>query len=169
LMTPTEAAASLSYGLELLEPTLTAKDGDGPWNSALAPGNDVTASLAGYLWAGLASPVSRIRWESAHAVRALCYFDRQEILGPLIRLACRDSAGPFADARLHFYDLHAVQWLVIALARAATASPKAVKPHASYLREQAYRADGHVLIRQFARDALLALHTERAIALPASK
>lgn len=165
MMTPKEAADALSFGLELLEPSLEETEGDGPWKPALAPPNNVPAALAGYLWAGLSSPRAEIRWECAHAVQALCLFDVQAVLTPLVRIAAANTGREFGDERLHFYDLHGTQWLLIGLAKAALSAPTSVAPHVAFLKAQAKRADRHVVIRQFAADALLTLARAGAISL----
>jgi hypothetical protein len=76
-----QAGAALRFGLDLFEPSLEPSDGDGPWSPQLRPPPDVEASVAGYLWAALASPVAERRWEAAHAVRGLCRLARRRAAG----------------------------------------------------------------------------------------
>ena len=152
-----EALDALSFGLGLFDAVLEDRDGDGPWSQALAPAVDVDGAIAGYVWAGLASPRASVRWEAAHVVRRLCMLGQTSLLAALAVLAKAGGGGAFADARLHFYGLHARQWLVIALARAASESPEAVVPYADYLMELALCGDPHVLIREFAARAVLAM------------
>ena len=75
----------------------------------------------------------------------------------LLTLAKAGGGGSFVDARLQFYGLHARQWLVIGLARAAAESPDAVAPYADFLIDVALNREPHVLIRHFAAQALLTL------------
>ena len=75
----------------------------------------------------------------------------------LVDLATASKGGPFADARLHFYDLHGRQWLMIGLARAAKENPEVLFPHAEFLIRLALNGEPHVLIRGFAARAALAL------------
>lgn len=56
LLTHSEALEALMFGMQLLDPILEDKDGDGAWNPALAPAGDIANAVAGYIWAGLASP-----------------------------------------------------------------------------------------------------------------
>ena len=152
-----EALEALSFGLDLLESVLEDKDGDGPWREALSPPAGVEAAIAGYIWAGLAAPKARVRWEAAHVVRALCTLGQEKVLGDLVGLANEGSAGPFADSRLYFYSLHARQWLLIGLARAAKETPGIISPHADFIIQAALNGETHVLIRGFAARAALAL------------
>jgi hypothetical protein len=152
-----EALEALSFGLDLFEVVLENKDGDGPWSDALAASVNSESSVAGYIWAGLAAPRASVRWEAAHAVRALCLLGQKQAVTELVALAKGTTGGPYADARLHFYYLHARQWLLIALARAAKHSPDSVVPHADFLTETALGSDRHILMRKFAAEAVLAL------------
>lgn len=151
-----EALDTLRFGLDLFDDFLKEDDGDGDWSADLAPPTNINGAIAGYIWAGLAAPNSSLRWQAAHAVRGLCVLDRSDILKELINLAKAGKAGPFADRTLHFYELHALQWLLIALARAALENPSAVKPFSAFLTNIALN-NPHVLIRDFAANAILAL------------
>lgn len=152
-----DAMEALEFGLNLFEEALEEEDGDGPWTPALAPPLDLVNALAGYVWAGLAAPRGSLRWEAAHVVRGLCTLKREPILARLVEFAEGSTGGPFADARLHFYHLHARQWLLIALARAANESPEMLLPLVEFLMQFALGGEPHVLIKEFAASALLRL------------
>ena len=152
-----EALEVLTYGLSLFDPVLEDKDGDGPWSDSLTPPTSIPASIAGYLYAGLAAPAAMIRWQAAHAVLTLCALGRDEVLRHLMIHARAKSGGPFADAQLPFYQLHGLQWLMIALARAAIEFPAILAPLASHIVELALDDQPHVMIKQFAARAALAL------------
>lgn len=156
LVTP-DATEALEFGLSLYEDALANEDGDGPWSQALLPPEDIEFALAGYIWAALAAPEAAKRWEAAHVVRLLCGFKRTEILGRVIELAQTERAAPFVDERLPFYSLHARQWLVIALARAAIDDAQPVAPHFEFIVALALRERPHILIRSFAAEAALSL------------
>ena len=156
MVTPDEAAEALDFGLALMEPLLLDGD-DGPWRPEIAPPPTMPEALAGYVWAALASPWAERRWEGAHTVRALCLVGRDEVLRHLAAMAEAGSGGPFAAPDLTFYALHAKLWLVIGLARAAAHDPERLAPFLPLLRRCATRSDPHVLIRDFAAMALLAI------------
>lgn len=156
-LTADEALDALKFGLDLYSPTLEEKDGDGQWASSLLPPADPLASLAGYIWAALAAPEATLRWEGAHAVRGLVELGRQAVLNSLMKLSTTLGGGPFGDARFVFYQMHAVQWLLIGLARGAMESPKILSPWADQILDLALCEQRHVMIRQFAARAGLAL------------
>ena len=152
-----EALEALLFGLDLFDPILEDTDGDGPWSSRLEPPSEIEGSVAGYIWSCLAAPRASLRWEAAHVIRALCTLGEEKVLEHLITIANEGSADAFYDARLHFYELHARQWLLIGLARAAKDRPDIVAPYADFLIKLLFDSKPHVLIREFAKKAILSL------------
>lgn len=167
------AQEALDYGLDQFESVLKEEDGDGPWSDALAPPGDLTDAVAGYLWAGLGDPRDIVRWETAHAVLGICGVGRPEVLARLVHIAAAGSGAAgggdaFADAKLLFYRYNALQWLVIALLRAATEYPDAVAPHLEFLTRLVLGGEPHVLLRQMAARASLAVEDARPGSLDSS-
>jgi hypothetical protein len=156
-LTSDEALEGLAFGLSLFDPILRDKDGDGPWSTDKASPSDITASIAGYIWAGLGAPASILRWESAHAVLELCALNRKSVLSHLFALASAGKGGPFVDSRLPFYGLHALQWLMIAAARAATEYPAALAPYGQQIARYALGDSSHVMVREFSARAARSL------------
>jgi len=152
-----EALSALSYGLELFNTVLEQTDGDGPWSEKLAPPAVVEDAMAGYIWAGLASPVTATRWEAAHTVVALCALDRKILIDGLFTHAVNDTKMPYGDRRFEFYSLHARQWLLMASSRAALEHPCALVTHVDYLLANADQGQSHVMIRLFAARTLMTL------------
>lgn len=165
-LTDDEALGTLSYGLELFDAVLEESDGDGPWSQKLSPPTTAEDALAGYIWAGLASPVTATRWEAAHTVVALCALNRKQITEALFTHAINDTKIPYADARFEFYSLHAHQWLLIAASRAALEYPATLVAHLGYFLVKADPDQHHVLIRLFAARTLMALIEQGLINLP---
>lgn len=161
----TQATEALSFGLGLFENTLEESDGDGPWSAALMPPATTDEAVAGYIWAALGAPQAALRWEAAHAVRALCTLDWKEVLDKLINFGKGATAGPFTDAKLHFYHRHAHQWLLIALARAAVETPAVLASYGEFFLHFALHDAPHVLIRRFAATAALALANNQCLQL----
>ncbi len=159
-----EALEALDFGLHLFNPVLEDRDGDGPWSKELLPSNDTEVALAGYIWASMAAPEAVLRWEGAHVVFGLAALGRQDLLTCIVRFAVEKKGGPFVDARLPFYVLHAFQWLLIGIARAATEFPEVIAPFADQIVDWALKDQPHVLIRQFAARAALALMNNDALA-----
>ncbi|RFC31657.1 MAG: NACHT domain-containing protein [Candidatus Nitrotoga sp. SPKER] len=156
-LTKDEAMEALSFGLDLFDTALTDEDGDGPWSLKFTPPAHMDGSLAGYIWGCLAALRASLRWEAAHVVRSLCVLGHQRTLDHLVALASGAPASAFHDSRLYFYELHARQWLLIGLSRAAKNRPDIVTPYADFLIDLAFTGEPHVLIREFAKRTLLAL------------
>lgn len=152
-----EALEALNFGLDLFTPVLEDRDGDGAWSNSLMPPVDVKASLAGYIWACMAAPEGVLRWSGSHAALGLVALGRGDVLGYAANLASRQSGDVFVDARLPFYSLHALQWFLIGIARAALDYPVALSPLASQIVDWALKDQPHVLIRHFAARAALSL------------
>jgi len=160
LLCPSDARAALEFGLDLLGELHDPSDGDGEWTEALRPPQTIEASVAGFLWSALASPEAARRWQAAHVVRNLCYLNDRKVIDELVGLASETSSSAFHDPSLRFYDLHALQWLLIAFARAAIESPKVVAAQRLFLERHAQRSNFHVLTRLFAARALLSIHDQ---------
>ena len=152
-----EALDALNFGIGLFENALKEDDGDGPWTDVLTPPSDINAAIAGYIWAALASPQASLRWEASHVVRGLCTFGNQAILDHLVELAKSRQGGPFVDKQLHFYHLHGQQWLMIALARAASENPGILASHSDFFIHYTLEDEPHVVIRHFAAKAALTI------------
>jgi len=152
-----DATVALQFGLGLFDLSFEDKDGDGPWSTHLMPPADVRASLAGYIWASMAAPEGATRWEGAHAVLGIVALERQDVLAYLMQFATERKGGPFVDARLAFYQLNAVQWFLIGIARAAAQYPAVLTPWWQQICNWAIDDQPHILIRQFAARAGMAL------------
>lgn len=161
-----ESLEVLSYGLDLFNSILEDNDGDGVWRASLIPPKTVEDSLAGYIWAGLASPVAMTRWEAAHVVVSLCAMGRTNILSKLFAHASLNTTYPFGDERFNFYSLHAQQWLMIATSRAAQDHGVTLATHLDYFMTLANLNQPHVLIRLFAARTILTLEAKGFINLP---
>ena len=160
LLRPSDARDALEFALDLMENLHDPSDGDGPWKEALRPPEKIGASVAGFLWSALASPEAARRWEAAHVVRNLCLLDDREVIAELVELASGASTSAFHDQGLRFYKFHALQWLLIAFARAALESPEIIAAQQPFLERQAQRSNFHVLIRLFSARALLSVHDQ---------
>lgn len=151
------ADEALNFGLDLLEDVLRPEDGDGPWQPGLQPPQSVIQSLAGYLWAGLGSPVVAERWQCAHVVRSMVELGWAEALQSLATLEASSAAAPYVDQRMEFYIWHARQWMLIGLARGALENPTVLRPFIPLL--QGWLRGDHVLIREIAAQTLRTLVT----------
>ncbi|PTM94467.1 AVAST type 3 anti-phage nuclease/ATPase Avs3a [Mycoplana dimorpha] len=149
-----DALEALDFGLELFSSSLEEKDGDGSWSTNLLPPSDINAALAGYVWAAMAAPETVTRWEGAHAVLGFVALGRKDILEHLFNFSSENVGGPFVDAKLPFYSLHALQWFLIGVNRGAIANAAALAPYGQRLMDLALKGEPHILIRLFAARAV---------------
>lgn len=165
LIQPSEALDVLKFALDLYNFALEDKDGDGPWSQELLPPSNIKRAIAGYLWSALSSPEATVRWEASHAVLGLCKLNRQDIIDELISMPESKEGLPYADVHLEFYYLHAFQWLLIGLCKAALETPESLSKYGSTFINWAITNQAHVLIRQFAAQAALNLHLREVISI----
>lgn len=154
-VSPKEADEALNFGVDLLEDVLRPEDSDGPWRPELRPPQCLISALAGYMWAGLGSPVVAERWQYAHVVRAAVELGWIDFIEALIEWAKTGAAGPFVDQKLQFYVWHARQWLLIGLARGGIENAAALRSAVPLVQD--WLCEEHVLIRELAAQVLRTL------------
>lgn len=92
---------------------------DGAYGSVPAPPTDVSACIAGTIWAALGDISIESRWRAAHATLLLVRLQCNGVLESMAQFADgRQSAAEFLDQRFPVYSLHSRMWLLLALARA---------------------------------------------------
>lgn len=147
------------FGIMLAD--LSPEDsGDGGFADLPAGPTSTAECLAGYLWGVLGDPEHDTRWRAAHCVRLLVELDCQEELDALLGFALGTlDVTPFHDARLPFYDRHARQWLLLALARAAQdpTTHRTVAEFEPLLRKVIFDDGPHVVMQESAKTICLAL------------
>jgi hypothetical protein len=165
LLAPESCLETLRFALGRLERIMREEDGDGPWDPRFDPGRDAAQSIAGLLWIALGTPEDEERWRATHAVRRLANLGEQAVIDALVDHARGQAATPYIDRRLPHYELHALDHLLIALARAAAEVPQAVLPYVADLKKWASRSNRHIFQRHHASRALIALHEAKAFQL----
>ena len=130
---------------------------DGVWTKGLYPPDDFSEIASGMVWRALGSPYAIDRWRAAHCLRTFAKFDRWEVVDNVVARIGRADDEAFQAKELPFYYMHARLWLLIALARMGRDYPAQIARYKdellSYVIED---KDPHVLMRHFARFALLA-------------
>ncbi|MCA9964050.1 MAG: hypothetical protein KC423_07400 [Anaerolineales bacterium] len=160
LIVPEEAKELLDFGLTRFELHIEDNYADGAWADWLIPPNDITVAFAGFVWAALGSPRSEIRWRAAHCVRRLALTGCASEIDALVKWMERDEVGAFGSNKFPFYNLHARQYFLIALARVSLDYPHLLKPHHAIFVEHALRKIDQVLIQRFSAE--IALNIEQA-------
>lgn len=157
LITPEQAADVLDFGLKRFEEHIDDQYADGLWADWLTPPESITEAIAGFIWSALGSPRSAERWQAAHCVRRLAETGCAEEIDALISWMAKDNVGAFGSHKYPFYNLHARQYLLIAIARAAMDVPKIFLKHHAIFAHYALNNITHALIQKFAADIALLL------------
>jgi hypothetical protein len=140
---------------------------DGTWKNGLYPKGGQTDIAAGLIWLRLGSPWAEYRWRAAHSIRCLARFGKWQVVDALVSKFHSTDAHPYQAPELSFYFLHARLWLLIALARMAIDYPEMVAKYATILKAISLDRDApHVLLRQFAAQALLICADSGGLTLP---
>jgi hypothetical protein len=124
------------------------------------------AAMARFFSAYLSDIGVGARWRAAHGLRIACRIGDDILLREVIACADRKMEGTFRDGNAAFYWLTNRLWLVIALDRIALERPSICAQHVDFLISQAIGNElPHMLIREFAKSALLKLEKEGAVAI----
>lgn len=157
---PEDTKELLSFGLERFEQHIENEYADGTWDNWLNPPTNMTETVTGLIWSALGSPRSSMRWKAVHCVRKLAEFDCQEEIDALLMWMQRDTVDSFGSLRFPFYNLHARQYLLIALARITIEKADILKNHQLQFIELAMNDINHILMQNFAADIALAIETQ---------
>lgn len=168
LASPSEAIEALEFGLDRMAGSIPESFGE-LWTCDRIVPDDVEACLAGLLWVTLGSPRAGRRWEAAHVVRALLGREPGRCTQQLAELEAGVSPALFLSLDLPFYELHARQWWLHAIASASRRTPRFVEPYVARLIALAVRSNPHLVIRELAARSLLALEEAGVVLLTAAE
>jgi hypothetical protein len=166
-ISPEEATSLLDFALERFEFHIDDQYADGRWNDWLVPPKDMSVTFAGFIWAALGSPRSEIRWQAAHCVRRLGEMGCEKEINALVQWMERDSVDAFGSHKFPFYNLHARQYLLIAIARVSVDYPQILRRHHTVFSHHALATIHHILIQKFSSE--VALNIEKAFPKTYSK
>lgn len=159
LIAPLEATDLLDFAITRFEDHIDEDYADGPWADWLFPSNTIFDAFTGFIWSGLGSPRSSVRWQAVHCVRRLAEAGCQQEINALMKWMNRDNVGGFGSNRFPFYNLHARLYLLIALARIAIDQPGILKVHYETFLQHALGDFSHILIGKFAAEIALSVET----------
>jgi hypothetical protein len=126
--------------------------------------------VACFLWALLSDIDVRVRWRTAHAVRRLVRFGESAVFKSLFEQYEKKSLPAYRALNAPFYWLAARLWLIITADRIAADDPEALAGQKGVLfRIVSDSGLPHVLIRAFAKKALLKLAEKKGIDLSAEE
>lgn len=165
MIEPHQSKEVLEYGLDLLESDLQSDIADGQWREELAPPENIIESISGYIWSSLASPFNTVKWQAAHTVKLLCYFEQREILSYLINFINNKNYRSFYDQKFEFYQYSATQWLLNALLKVSCNSDNFLAEYVETFQQLADPNRPHLMIRLLASKILLNLFNSKLINL----
>jgi hypothetical protein len=154
-ISPEEAYDVLNFGLMRFENDIDNDFADGVWADWLIPTDSITEAFTGFIWSALGSPRSAIRWRAAHCVRRLAESGCENEIDAVIDWMRRDHDKAFGSKKYPFYNLHARQYLLIAIARAAIDTPQIILKHHDVFSDFAIKSIPHALIQKIAADISL--------------
>ncbi len=158
-ITPEEAVDLLDFALSRFEKHVNEDYADGPWASWLLPPKEFEKAFAGFVWAALGSPRSSVRWQAAHCVRRLAEMGCTREIDALIEWMLRNSVDAFGSHKFPFYNLHARQYLLMALARVAIDNPEILKHQHAIFADLSLSGVPHVLIQKYATEIAMSIET----------
>lgn len=159
-ISPEQAAHLLDFALTRFELHIDDDYADGCWADWLNPPEDISKAFAGFIWTALGSPRAETRWQAAHCVRRLAEIGCEDEIEALIHGMEHDSVDAFGSHHFPFYNLHAKQYLLIALARVSIENPQILKHFHGIFSQQALTTISHALIQKFAAE--IAINIEKA-------
>ena len=116
-------------------------------------------SIGRFLFALMGDIDTRIRWRAAHATRRLARLGESTALEAIFAQYDRTSDNAFRDPTAPYYALAGRLWTVISSARIAHEAPLCLQGvHARLVSIATDRALPHILIREYAKAALISLH-----------
>lgn len=151
-ITPQQATDLLDFALTRFELHIDDEYADGCWDNWLNPLDDMSMGFAGFVWSALGSPRTETRWRAAHCVRRLAEIGCEPEIDALIQWMESDSVNAFGSHKFPFYNLHARQYLLIALARASIDNPQILKHHHTVFSLHALENAPHILIQKFSAE-----------------
>ena len=154
-ITTQEATDLLDFALGRFEEHIDNDYADGYWAEWMMPPDSIIDAFTGFIWSALGSPRSEIRWRAAHCVRKLAEMGCEAEIDALINWLVKDKVAAFGSHNYPFYNLHARQYLLIAIARATIDRPDLFRKHYVIFVQQALNEIPHTVIQKYAADIAL--------------
>ncbi|WMT40489.1 hypothetical protein RE628_25410 [Paenibacillus sp. D2_2] len=146
-----EAIYLMDFALARIEMHIDEDYADGKWSKLIVPPTELSESFAGFIWAALGSPQSKLRWQAAHCVARLAEGNCIKELEDLIKWMKKDSVDSFGSSHFVFYNLHARLYLLIALARISVENAQILQPYHEVFAYYALEFK-HIIIQKYAAD-----------------
>jgi len=141
-----EAKAVLDYSLGRFELHLDEDYGDGQWGDWLRTDTELSQGVAGYLWSALGSPCRETRWRACHCIVRMADFGNGQLIRNLFSWLEMGQVGAFGSKNFPFYNLHASQYLFIAIFRISASDPGQLKEYSALFIEYGLKQQ-HLIIQ----------------------
>ncbi|MBB1411496.1 hypothetical protein [Pseudoalteromonas sp. SG44-17] len=152
-----EAQELIDFALYRLEVFLDEDYADGTWNEENKLPRNVPHAIASYIFANLGSPHAGERWRAVHAVIRLYQLNCRNEINLLIECYNSGVSPLYIPAKYEFYDLHAKQYLLVALTRCAYESPEILADSKSLFATIALNKNQGILFQYYAKQICLSL------------
>ncbi|RBQ29471.1 F0F1 ATP synthase subunit delta [Aliarcobacter vitoriensis] len=159
LITSEETKELLTFGIEQFKEDLEDDSSDGIWQDNLIPPSNINDTLGAFIYIALGSTKAEDRWRTMYTIRMLCEFEEKEIINSILRQLENYNIS-FIDKHFKFYDLHAKQYLFIALARVALDDSKILRPYSNIFKYYSIDWLSHALIRKYCVDIALLIEKQ---------
>jgi len=159
-ISPQQATNLLDFALERFELHIDDDYADGSWADWLNPPEEMSMAFTGFIWSALGSPRAETRWRAAHCVRRLAECGCKDEMRALIQWLERGKVDAFGSHKFPFYNLHARQFLLIALARVSIDYPAMLRDYHAIFLKHALANNTGILTQKFSAD--IALNLENA-------
>ena len=141
--------------------------GEGQWSDKLFSNDNVEESMAGLIYSALGSPSSEYRWKAIYAIRQLAIYDETNIIDFLIIRAQKEDIDVYGFSEYKFYNLHALQYLLIALTGISISKPYILEKHIKFLEEKLSKR--HIIIQKYTADIILNINKSTKEILDAAR
>ena len=112
------------------------------------PEESIDVAIANFIWSALGDPCSTVRWQAAHAVRTAFELSINDVCKGL-RNAVEYGIKPgYADENFPFYEMSAIEWLLIAIKRVARDNPELIISFMSLISILSTRYPDHAIIQK---------------------
>lgn len=156
LLSPGDSEDLVNFGIGRFEKFITPEFADGKFSDTLFPKCDTEEAFAKLLWFFLGAPEAEIRWRAAHCVTNFCLENNHTVIQVLQRCYQGETIQAFMSPGYPFYEYHAKQYFLIALAKVAREDKEKIVVPQNFFEGIATNEE-HILLKKYALDILLKL------------
>ena len=153
LLPPGDSEDLINFGISRFEKFIAPEFADGKFSDTLFPQCNTEEAFAKLLWFFLGAPKAEIRWRAAHCVTNFCLENNHTVIKVLQRCYQGETIQAFISPGYPFYEYHAKQYFLIALAKVAREDKEKIVLPQNFFEEIATNEE-HILLKKYALDIL---------------